>query len=47
LTIPQKEPVHLETADDQHDTFLTPAELFYIRTHFPNAPAIIASATVK
>jgi hypothetical protein len=35
LTIRQKEPVNLETAADQIDTFLTPAELFYIRSHFP------------
>jgi DMSO/TMAO reductase YedYZ molybdopterin-dependent catalytic subunit len=35
LTIRQKEPVNLETAVDQIDTFLTPADLFYIRSHFP------------
>jgi DMSO/TMAO reductase YedYZ molybdopterin-dependent catalytic subunit len=35
LTIRQKEPVNLETPSDQIDTFLTPAELFYIRSHFP------------
>jgi DMSO/TMAO reductase YedYZ molybdopterin-dependent catalytic subunit len=34
LTIRQKEPVNLETATDQIDTFLTPSELFYIRSHF-------------
>jgi DMSO/TMAO reductase YedYZ molybdopterin-dependent catalytic subunit len=35
LTIRQKEPVNLETAVDQIDTFLTPADLFYVRSHFP------------
>jgi DMSO/TMAO reductase YedYZ molybdopterin-dependent catalytic subunit len=34
LTIRQREPANLETAVDQVDTFLTPAELFYIRDHF-------------
>jgi DMSO/TMAO reductase YedYZ molybdopterin-dependent catalytic subunit len=31
----QKEPKNLETPFDQVDSFLTPAELFYIRSHFP------------
>jgi DMSO/TMAO reductase YedYZ molybdopterin-dependent catalytic subunit len=35
LTIRQKEPINLETVQDQLNTFLTPAELFYIRNHFP------------
>lgn len=35
LTIRQKEPVNLETAVDEIYTFLTPADLFYIRSHFP------------
>ena len=35
LIIRQKEPVNLETPLDQVDSFLTPAELFYIRSHFP------------
>jgi DMSO/TMAO reductase YedYZ molybdopterin-dependent catalytic subunit len=34
LTIRQKQPLNLETVEDQIDTFLTPAELFYIRDHF-------------
>ena len=35
LIIRQKEPVNLETPLDQVDSFLTPAELFYIRSHCP------------
>ena len=42
LTIRQKEPVNLETAVDQIDTFLTPADLFYVRSHFP-APDLKAT----
>ena len=35
LIIRQKEPRNLETPFDQVDSFLTPTELFYIRSHFP------------
>jgi DMSO/TMAO reductase YedYZ molybdopterin-dependent catalytic subunit len=35
LIIRQKEPVNLETPLDQADSYLTPTELFYIRSHFP------------
>ena len=35
LIIRQKEPTNLETPFDQVDSFLTPTELFYIRSHFP------------
>jgi hypothetical protein len=35
LTIRQKEPKNLEAPFDQIDSYLTPAELFYIRSHFP------------
>ena len=35
LIIRQKEPRNLETPFDQLDSFLTPTELFYIRSHFP------------
>jgi Mo-co oxidoreductase dimerisation domain len=35
LIIRQKEPLNLETPFDQFDSFLTPTELFYIRSHFP------------
>src|ERR1700752_3821067 len=39
LIIRQKEPNNLETPFDQLDSFLTPTELFYIRSHFPT-PAL-------
>jgi DMSO/TMAO reductase YedYZ molybdopterin-dependent catalytic subunit len=39
LIIRQKEPANLETPLDQVDSYLTPAELFYIRSHF-KAPAV-------
>jgi hypothetical protein len=35
LIIRQKEPNNLETTLDEVDSFLTPTELFYIRSHFP------------
>ncbi|MCU1259324.1 MAG: sulfite oxidase-like oxidoreductase [Bryobacterales bacterium] len=35
LIIRQKEPRNLETPLDEVDSFLTPTELFYIRSHFP------------
>ena len=35
LIIRQKEPNNLETPFDQIDSYLTPTELFYIRSHFP------------
>src|ERR1700728_2813382 len=35
LTIRQKEPKNLEAPFDQIDSYLTPTELFYIRSHFP------------
>jgi DMSO/TMAO reductase YedYZ molybdopterin-dependent catalytic subunit len=39
LIIRQKEPTNLETPLDQVDSYLTPTELFYIRSHFP-APRV-------
>jgi DMSO/TMAO reductase YedYZ molybdopterin-dependent catalytic subunit len=36
LIIRQKEPDNLEMPFDQLDSFLTPTELFYIRSHFPS-----------
>ena len=39
LIIRQKEPTNLETPLDQVDSYLTPTELFYIRSHFP-APTL-------
>src|SRR6266704_7153074 len=35
LIIRQKEPTNLETPLDQVDSYLTPTELFYVRSHFP------------
>ena len=35
LTIRQKEPKNLEAPFDRIDSYLTPTELFYIRSHFP------------
>src|ERR1700757_2344409 len=35
LTIRQKEPKNLEAPFDCIDSYLTPTELFYIRSHFP------------
>jgi DMSO/TMAO reductase YedYZ molybdopterin-dependent catalytic subunit len=35
LIIRQKEPANLEMPFDQLDAYLTPTELFYIRSHFP------------
>jgi DMSO/TMAO reductase YedYZ molybdopterin-dependent catalytic subunit len=35
LTIRQKEPKNLEAPFDRIDSFITPTELFYIRSHFP------------
>src|ERR1700724_2048629 len=35
LTIRQKEPKNLEAPFDPIDSYLTPTELFYIRSHFP------------
>src|SRR5438876_2330084 len=39
LTIRQKEPKNLESPFDRIDSYLTPTELFYIRSHFPT-PAL-------
>src|SRR5882724_7864247 len=39
LIIRQKEPANLETPFDQVDSYLTPTELFYIRSHF-SAPRL-------
>ena len=35
LIIRQKEPNNLETPVDRIDSFLTPTELFYVRSHSP------------
>ena len=43
LIIRQKEPTNLETPLDQVDSYLTPTELFYIRSHFPAPKLALAS----
>src|SRR3954465_11294812 len=35
MIIRQKEPKNLEAPFDRIDSYLTPTELFYIRSHFP------------
>src|SRR5260221_9108209 len=43
LIIRQKEPTNLETPLDQVDSYLTPTEMFYIRSHFPAPKLDLAS----
>src|SRR5436309_15979529 len=47
LIIRQKEPTNLETPLDQIDSFLTPTELFYIRSHFPAPKLDLASYQLR
>src|SRR6202023_808328 len=47
LIIRQKEPTNLETPFDQVDSFLTPTELFYIRSHFPAPTLELASYQLR
>ena len=47
LIIRQKEPNNLETPFDQVDAFLTPRELFYIRSHFPAPKLDLASYQLR
>src|ERR1700721_394496 len=47
LIIRQKEPTNLETPFDQVDSFLTPTELFYIRSHFPAPKGDLASYQLR
>jgi DMSO/TMAO reductase YedYZ molybdopterin-dependent catalytic subunit len=47
LIIRQKEPVNLETPFDQVDSYLTPTELFYIRSHFPAPKLDVASYQLR
>src|SRR6202167_4982818 len=47
LIIRQKEPINLETPFDQVDSFLTPTELFYIRSHFPAPKLDLASYQLR
>src|SRR2546430_17152239 len=43
LIVRQKEPNNLETPVDRVDSFLTPAELFYVRSHSPAPKLELAS----
>jgi DMSO/TMAO reductase YedYZ molybdopterin-dependent catalytic subunit len=47
LIIRQKEPVNLETPLDQADSYLTPTELFYVRSHFPTPKLSTASYQLR
>src|SRR5277367_195039 len=47
LIIRQKQPVNLEMPFDQLDSYLTPTELFYIRSHFPTPSIDLASYRLK
>src|SRR4051794_2685241 len=47
LIIRQKEPRNLETPFDQVDSYLTPPELFYIRSHFPAPVLELASYRLR
>ena len=47
LIIRQKEPTNLETPFDQVDSYLTPTELFYIRSHFPAPRLELASYRLR
>jgi DMSO/TMAO reductase YedYZ molybdopterin-dependent catalytic subunit len=47
LIIRQKEPTNLETPFDQVDSYLTPTELFYIRSHFPAPKVDLASYRLR
>src|SRR6476660_4272713 len=47
LIIRQKEPKNLETPFDRLDSYLTPTELFYIRSHFPTPNLDAASYRLR
>src|SRR5438477_11471788 len=47
LIMRQKEPNNLETPLDQVDSYLTPTELFYIRSHFPAPRLKLASYQLR
>src|SRR6516162_10123604 len=47
LIIRQKAPTNLETRLDQVDSYLTPTELFYIRSHFPAPKLDLASYQLR
>src|SRR6202163_1327428 len=47
MIIRQKEPTNLETPFDQVDSYLTPTELFYIRSHFQAPKLELASYRLR
>jgi DMSO/TMAO reductase YedYZ molybdopterin-dependent catalytic subunit len=47
LIVRQKEPDNLETPFDRIDSYLTPTELFYIRSHFPTPDLNVASYQLR
>jgi DMSO/TMAO reductase YedYZ molybdopterin-dependent catalytic subunit len=47
LIIRQKEPINLEMPFDHIDSYLTPTELFYIRSHFPAPKIDVASYRLR
>jgi len=47
LIMRQKEPTNLEMPFDRLDSYLTPTELFYIRSHFPAPRIDVASYQLK
>src|SRR6267143_1266642 len=47
LIIRQKEPTNLETPLDQVDSYITPTELFYIRSHFQAPRLELASYQLR
>jgi DMSO/TMAO reductase YedYZ molybdopterin-dependent catalytic subunit len=47
LIIRQKEPTNLETPLDQADSYLTPTELFYVRSHCPAPKLELASYRLR
>jgi DMSO/TMAO reductase YedYZ molybdopterin-dependent catalytic subunit len=47
LIIRQKQPTNLEAPFDQIDSYLTPTDLFYIRSHFPTPKLDLASYQLR
>src|SRR6201988_27536 len=47
MVIRQKEPKNLESPFDRIDSYFTPTELFYIRSHFPTPNLDVASYQLK
>src|SRR3981189_839905 len=47
LIVRQKQPNNLEMPFDQLDSYLTPTELFYIRSHFPTPTLDVANYNLR